>query len=193
MRKEGTMRFRPLDIISVLVLSACCWADAQMSSAPEQAARDTLVGNLQIDPSVLASFNALSNRAAQTAYLLDLVGGEVSTDKANAEKTAALFLLGRLGGTNSIDVLLRNLTFKDAKTKISPAVLALASIGEPAVEPIFQFIQQADDQLAAVRGAEAIQMIKCRDADCSDYFNWLKPRFSSLPKHLQDALAVVDY
>lgn len=92
-----------------------------------------------------------------------------------------------------MDVLLSNLTFKDAKTKISPAVLALADVGEPAVERIFQFIQQTDDRLAAVRGAEAIQRIKCKNADCSECFTWLSERFSDLPKHLQDTLGVIEY
>ena len=144
--------------------------------------------NQPLDEAVVNRANQLSCVAEQFDYLAGLVSGPTS----NRQKSTALCLLGESQSTNAIPILLDNLTFRDEDTKTCPTVRALASIGEVAVEPIFEYIQTTTNQVAAVRGAEAIQMIKCRGADCSAYVEWLKPRFDNLPKHLQEALGVIE-
>ena len=144
--------------------------------------------NLSIDDNLVGHVNSLSNTSEQIDYLSRLA--QNSPD--NRQRSSALILLGETRSTNAVPVLLVNLTFRDEDSKTFPAVRALSRIGEDAVEPIFVYIKTTTNHVAVTRGAEAIQMIKCRGADCSAYLEWLKPRFDGLPKHLQIALGVIE-
>jgi len=144
--------------------------------------------NLSIDEDVFGHVNSLSNSSEQIKYLNCLA----QNTSDNRQKSAALHLLGETHSTNVVPILLDNLTFRDEDSKTFPAVRALARIGEDAVDPIFAYIITTTNHVAAVRGAEAIQMIKCKGADCSAYIEWLKPRFDGLPKHLQIDLGVIE-
>lgn len=182
-----------IGIMSALMVFSFCQAHAQPAPTRIELAADTTIANQQIESNVLQSIKTLPSRTEQIEYLLKLAQSRAESEKANADKSSAIRLLGRLGDTNAIETLLQNLTFVDLKTKTCPAVYALGDMGDSAVEPIFKFIQNTDDRIAAVRGAEAIQRIKCKGADCSEYFKWLKPRLPALPKHLQEALGVVEH
>lgn len=144
--------------------------------------------NLSVDEDVFVHVNSLSNSSEQIYYLNCLA----QNTSDNHQKTTALHLMGETRSTNVVPILLENLTFRDEDSKTFPAVRALARIGEDAVDPIFAFIITTTNHVAAARGAEAIQMIKCRGTDCSAYVEWLKPRFDSLPKHLQIDLGVIE-
>ena len=166
---------------------------AALAEGPDQADRysfsaDEMSINLSIDENMVGHVNSLSNSSEQIDYLNQLLQNAPD----NRQKSTALDLLGETHATNVVPVLLDNLTFRDEDSKTFPAVRALARIGEDAVEPIFVYIKTATNHVAAVRGAEAIQMIKCKGPDCSAYFEWLKPRFDGLPKHLQIALGAIE-
>ena len=144
--------------------------------------------NQSIDENVVGHVNSLSNSSEQIDYLNHLAQNTLD----NRQKSSALRLLGETRSTNVVPVLLDNLTFRDEDSKTFPAVSALSRIGEDAVEPIFAYIKTTTNHVAATRGAEAIQMIKCKGADYSEYIEWLKPRFDGLPKHLQIDLGVIE-
>ena len=144
--------------------------------------------NQTIDEDVIVRVNSITNASEQIDYLNHLA----QNTPDNRQKLYALCLLGETHSTNAIPILLENLSFLDEDRHIFPAVKALSSIGEDAVEPIFAYIKTTTNLVAATRGAETIQMIKCKGADCSEYIEWLKPRFDGLPKHLQIDLGVIE-
>ena len=170
------------------MLAATAFADGSGQSDRYSFSADELSINLSIDENVIGHVNSLSNSSEQIDYLNHLA----QNTPDNHQKSSALHLLGETHSTNVVPVLLDNLTFRDEDSKTFPAVRALARIGEDAVEPIFVYIKTTTNRVAVTRGAEAIQTIKCRGVDCSEYLEWLKPRFDGLPKHLQIALGAIE-
>lgn len=165
---------------------------AALAEGPDQADRylfsaSDMSRNQSVDEAVVDQVNQFSSSSEQIDYL----NGLARSASGNRQKSTALRLLGETRSTNAIAVLLENLAFREEDGKTFPAVRALVSIGEEAVDPIFVHIQTTTNHVEAVRGAEAIQMIKSRGADYSEYFEWLKPRWDGLPKHLQIALGVI--
>lgn len=145
-------------------------------------------GNQSVDENVVVHVNNIATSSEQIGYLNQLAKNAPNS----RQKSTALRLLGETRSTNVITTLLENLTFRDEDSKTFPAVRALSTIGKDAVEPIFVYIKTTTNLVEAVRGAEAIQLIKCKGADYSEYIEWLKPRFDGLPKHLQNAFGVIE-
>ena len=171
-----------------IMLAVTAFADGSGKSDRYSFSAGEMSINLSIDENVVGHVNSLSNSSEQIAYLNHLA----QNTPDNHQKSSALSLLGETRSTNAVPVLLDNLTFRDEDSKTFPSVRALSRIGEDAVEPIFVYIKTTTNHVAVTRGAEAIQMIKCKGPDCSAYFEWLKPRFDGLPKHLQIALGAVE-
>ena len=171
-----------------LMFTVVAFADGSGNSDRYAFSAIEISRNQAVDENVIVHVNKITNSSEQIDYLIQLA--ENTQDKR--QKFSALCLLGETHSTNVVPVLLDNLTFRDEDSKTFPAVRALARIGEEAVEPIFVYIKTTTNRVAVTRGAEAIQMIKCRGVDCSEYLEWLKPRFDGLPKHLQIALGVIE-
>lgn len=171
-----------------IMLAVTAFADGSGKADRYSFSAGDLSRNQSIDENVVDHVNNFSTSSEQIDYLNQLV----QNAPYNRQKSTALLLMGETHSTNVITVLLKNLTFRDEDSKIFPAVRALSFIGEDAVEPTFVYIKTTTNHVAAVRGAEAIQMIKCKGPDCSAYIEWLKPRFDALPKHLQIDLGVIE-
>jgi hypothetical protein len=81
----------------------------------------------------------------------------------NIRKSSAIALLGQVGGTNVIGILVSNLTYIDKRYNGSPASHALIMIGEPAVPRLLDVLKNSEDEARIKWAALTIGFIENRD------------------------------
>jgi len=115
-----------------------------------------------VDKALQAQVDHYTNMALKIKFLSSVIrsagaaSGEINNTN-NVRISSAITLLGQIGGTNVIDMLITNLTFLDKRYNGSPASRALVSIGEPAAaklldvlkEPSAEVIQETSQDMRA--------------------------------------------
>jgi hypothetical protein len=87
--------------------------------------------------------NRLATSELRVAYLSSVIGSNAlkTNENQNFSKSSAIRLLGVIKNTNSIPVLVSNITFADAIFPRRPAYRALEKIGEPAVPCLMDVVK----------------------------------------------------
>ena len=138
-----------------------------------------------IDTNVQIQVNQLPTVESKIEYLSSLVAAEQDSSSitSNIRKSSAIILLGQIGGTNVIDILITNLIYIDKRYNGSPASHALILIGEPVVPQLLDVLRNSDDEAKVRRAATTIGFIESR--------NWKKfseQQKNILPKKAWDRL-----
>jgi hypothetical protein len=95
------------------------------------------------DKEVQMQVDERSSLETKMEYLRSVISqSEKASDAAATRKAFAIALLGKLAGTNAIATLVTNIDFVDKRTHTSPAVEALAKIGEPAIPELLRALEE---------------------------------------------------
>ena len=103
-----------------------------------------IVDGFGIDPSLREEVNKLPTSELRIDRLSAIIlsNNRATNETQNLKTSSAIRLLGVIRSTNSVGVLVSNLTFTEVKTKERPAVQALAAIGEPAVPQLLDVLKE---------------------------------------------------
>jgi len=98
-----------------------------------------------IDKDVQRHVDQCSSVETKIEYLSSVVAGKADSSDItkNIRKSSAIILLGKIGGTNVIDILMTNLIYIDSRYNGSPASHALVLIGEPAVPQLLKVLKDS--------------------------------------------------
>lgn len=129
--------------LSALIFCACIAVAADLTSTNKEADLPAFIGIYTISQEVREEANKLATTESRIAYLSSVIASNAVDTSAveNFRKSSALRLMGIINSTNTIPVLVSNLTFVDAKLPVRPAVEALAKIGEPAVPCLLEALK----------------------------------------------------
>jgi hypothetical protein len=98
---------------------------------------------------------------SKVQYLASVVSEkEDGSDAAKNRKASALTVLGMLGGTNAINILVTNVAFRASSNTPPPAVQALIAIGDPAIGALLKVIEESSDEFTLVEAASTVFVIK---------------------------------
>lgn len=124
-------------VASAFVLISLC-AYAEDGRIPDH----SLTG-LDIDQAVLVAAKASAN---PIKYLREVAGAQVvrNVPDGHSEKSSALRLLGRIGGTNEFVAVVKEIDFVDATTGTYPAAHALVDMGKDIAPALFAHVLQLD-------------------------------------------------
>lgn len=97
------------------------------------------------DKALQAEVDHYTNTTLKIRFLSSVLGGvgAGSRQTNNLRISSAITLLGKIGGTNVIEILITNLTFIDHRYNGSPASRALIVIGEPAVPKLLGVLTES--------------------------------------------------
>jgi len=139
--RTSLLQFAILTLISCLRLSVKAGDEIDVEVQKQVAEHQTLESKIEYLSSVISETNDLS-------------------DTFNARKASAIALIGNIGGTNAINLLVTNISFTDKRHNNSPASDALAKIGEPSVSELLNLFQNSSDSETLRRAAQTIALIK---------------------------------
>lgn len=133
----------------------------------------------EIDKDVESGLKNASSPEEQVRYLKSVIcDNQKKLENNNRCKSSAIRLLGKYGGTNSIPVLIDNLTFEDSEWHDFPSVIALAAIGETAVSPLLEVIKNEADKNRLAFAVQALMRIKG-----TSYNEFAKQQKQSMPSN----------
>ena len=131
--------------------------------------------------------NRLATPALRVAYLSSVIASNAlkTNEIQNFRKASALRLLGVIKSTNSIPVLVSNITFVDAEFPRRPAYSALEKIGEPAVPYLMDVVEDPSapaDKLELV--VQVLRFIKHANQNSRQWDRFVEEQKKVLPPEL---------
>ena len=121
---------------------------------------DTVSGR-QIASKLCLEANGLTNADLQLAYLSSVVSNTLSTNlERNFYKASAIRLLGFVGNTNSIDILISQIAFRDNSSGTYPTVESMVLFGEKAVPQLLCVVRDSATKPDIGSAVEALKRIK---------------------------------
>ena len=155
----------PPDVLLIAALNvaiACTALAGETNSAASAAIQfPSRVGTHPIALEVRAAVNKFPTIEAQTEYLAGILTNQPApTDVGNSQKVSAIRLLGYAGKTNSTDLLLSQIAFRDINGHSYPAVYALAHLGEAAVPKLLDLVDESTNQIAIANAVQTLVLIK---------------------------------
>jgi hypothetical protein len=142
------------------------------------------VGVFAVDNDVRKEANKRSTIESRILYLNSVVNslGTNSNEIANFKKASAIRLLGAIKSTNSIGILISNLTFAEIKSHDRPSLSALAAIGEPSVPVLIGVLKNPDASPETCECAvQALMFIKQANPHIEKWLTFVKEQKSLLP------------
>jgi hypothetical protein len=159
-------------VVSALATEGFC-GERQTNSAP--ITFPEFVGKRTIDAAIRREANQKTNIADQVAYLTSIVANyQPNRLDAEASKAAALRLLGVAGISNSVALLVENLSFRENMTGTYPAMDGLILFGDVAVPQLLDLLERSPDKREWLLVVQALMRIK--DKDYKRFVNDQKPK-----------------
>ncbi len=132
-------------------------------SADKEKILPSVVGIYEIHNQVRNEAGQMTSIHERATYLSSVIASNTNNSSTieNFKKASAIRLLGVIGLTNSIGILITNIDFEDIKYHNYPAVASLIKIGEPAVPQLLDVVKEPLDKRQRVPLAvEALLKIK---------------------------------
>ena len=123
--------------VTIICNAFLLWAVAAVGGDKpwRQGGLPSYIGVYYLDKEIRQTANSLSKTELRIAYLSGVIASnsQDSSKGENYRKSSAIRLLGVVGGTNAIPLLVSNVAFVDAKYPERPVMDAMQSIGETGV------------------------------------------------------------
>lgn len=128
----------------ISILGAYLANAADLAATNEDVELPKVVTGLLVSPEVRDEANKLATLELRVAYLSSVIASNsVETNSnENYRKSSAIRLLGVIARSNSIAILVSNITFIDVKYTERPVYRALEAIGEPAVPYLLNALKE---------------------------------------------------
>lgn len=143
------------------------------------------VDGFSIDPAIREEVNKLPTADLRIARLSAIVeaNNKATNETQNLKASSAIRLLGVIKSTNSISILVSNLTFVDTKYHGRPAVEALAAIGKPAMPQLLDVLKDpSESDEKCVWAVEAMKLTKGANGHIRDWLKFMDEQRGILPK-----------
>jgi hypothetical protein len=114
-----------------------------------------------INKNIEAEVMKMTSQVDRVVFLKSVMANkqEESPEK-NFQKATALRLMGEYGASNAIPVLIENLEYQDTEHHDTPAVSALISIGEDAVQPLLGVVAALGNKQRTSLAVQTLMAIK---------------------------------
>ena len=158
-----------------------------LSLAKADGPLDKAVPDYELDIGVQKQVDQYPAVESKIKYLSSLVAEKEDSSNItnNIRKSSAILLLGKIGDTNVIDILVTNLTYFDKCHNGYPACRALIGIGEKAVPQLLEVLKDSNDEKKISFAASTIGLIESRSGNWKEFGEQQK---KTLPKKAWDRL-----